>query len=120
MRFPRIRGFSLKQVFVLLLLLSLLVSSGCATASGRPWGFMDPEEDTFEAESIFPFEGSGSKRSSGIVNGSNWGLGWFSDAGRDSHGESFWLNTPNLSARDAEAAAFFLFILPHLLIHIKN
>lgn len=111
---------SMKLAFILFLLLSLLVSSGCATTSGRPWGFMDPEEDTIEAESVFPFEGSGSIKSSGTVRQHNWGLSWFTDGGRGNRGGNFWLDTPNLSARDADAAIFFLLVLPHILIHIKK
>jgi hypothetical protein len=81
---------------------------------------MDPGEDTFEAESVFPSEGSGTIRSSGFVRQRNWGLGWFTDGGRGNRGGNFWLDTPNLSARDTEAAAFFLLVLPHIMLNIKK
>jgi hypothetical protein len=111
----------MKQAFTLLLLLSLLVSSGCATSSpGRPWGFIDPEGDAVEAESVFPFEGSGTIRSSGFIKQRNWGLSWFTDGGRRNRGGNFWLSTPNLTVHGSRDAALFLFILPHLFIHIKK
>jgi hypothetical protein len=50
----------------------------------------------------------------------NWGLGWFTDGGRGNRGGNFWLDTPNLSARDTEAAAFFLLVLPHIMLNIKK